>query len=232
MIPVGIKIEGDLRQIMAAHVDDAAVAVTKGIGTATDGMKNDLRAQVTSAGLGTRLANTWRGNRYPSRAGVNSLSAAGFVFSRAPDIVDAFNRGTPIRSKDGFFFAIPTAAAGGFGAGRIAPAINEKRAKERLTPGGWERRTGIRLRFVYRRGAPSLLVADNVRIGAGGAAMPLRKAKNANSKRVRTGATTTVIFILVPQVSLRKRLDIERAAQNWTSRLPSLIVNSWPEARR
>lgn len=54
-----------------------------------------------------------------------------------------------IRSKQGLFLAIPTATVGRFGDGR-----------RKIMPGSWERIHGMRLRFVYRRGAPSLLVAD------------------------------------------------------------------------
>jgi len=232
MIPLGITIQGDLRQIMVAETADAARAVTSGIGAATDGLKGELRQQVVGAGLGQKLANTWRGDKYPGRAGVTSLRAAGFVYSNAPDIADAFNRGVPIRSPNGFFLAIPTAAAGGYGVSRVAPAINERRGKERLTPGGWERRTGIRLRFVYRRGRPSLLVADNVRLNGSGVAVKMRALKTERPGKIRKGATTTVIFILVPQVNLGKRFDIDGAASRWAGRLPDLIVRSWPEVKR
>ena len=71
----------------------------------------------------------------------------------------AFAYGALIRSRNGLFLAIPTEAAGRLGDGR-----------KRITPGGWERRTGLRLRFVYRRGAPSLLVADNARLTSRGRA--------------------------------------------------------------
>lgn len=226
MLPVGITLQGDLRQIMAEETEDAAAAVTRGIGSATDGLKDELRQQVVGAGLGQRLANTWRGDKYPSRSGVTSLRAAGLVYSNAPDIAHAFNSGTPIRSKDGFFLAIPTAAAGARGMRR------DGTGREKITPGGWERRTGLRLRFVYRRGAPSLLVADNVRIGRTGLAKPNTVTRKGNKATRLTGRTTTVIFVLVPQVSLRKRLDIDGAVQRWTSRLPELIVNSWPERKR
>jgi hypothetical protein len=35
------------------------------------------------------------------------------------------------------------------------------------------------------------------------------------------------MFILVPQVSLRKRLDVNAAAERWASALPELIVRNW-----
>ncbi|QJP17662.1 hypothetical protein G3545_14115 [Starkeya sp. ORNL1] len=209
---------------MAEELAATEQAVTKGIRVATEGLKGDLRAQVTSAGLGQRLANTWRSEVYP-RADV-SLRAAGLVFSRAPDIVSVFNSGVPIKSPNGFFLAIPTAAAGAKGLKRDGSGT------ERLTPGGWERRTGLRLRFVYRRGRPSLLVADNVRVnGRGVAAANITNRKGVKSTRL-AGRTTTVIFILVPQVRLGKRFDVEGAADRWRSRLPDLIVNSWPARRK
>ena len=74
------------------------------------GAQGGLASQVTGAGLGQRLANTIRANRYP-RSG-ESINAASLVFSRAPKIVDAFDRGALIRSKHGFYLAIPTAEAG------------------------------------------------------------------------------------------------------------------------
>lgn len=225
MIPgVGVTIEGDLRQIMAEELADTEFAVTKGIRTASDGLKGDLRAQVTSAGLGSRLANTWRSEVYPRAQ--TSLRAAGLVFSRAPDIVSAFNSGVPIRSPNGFFLAIPTAAAGASGLKR------DGTGKERLTPGGWERRTGLRLRFIYRRGRPSLLVADNVRVTARGIAAPNTANRKGGKATRLAGRTTTVIFILVPQVRLGKRFDVEGAAEKWRSRLPNLIVDSFPARRK
>lgn len=184
-------------------------AVTAGMRQAGDGLKTSLRDDVVSAGLGERLARTWRGTTYP-QAG-ESLEAAAFVWSRAPKLIDAFDRGVTIRSSRGFFLAVPTAAAGAVGRTATGKAA-------RITPGGWERRTGMRLRFVYRRGRPSLLVAENVRLTGKGVAAPNRR---------RTGQASAVIFVLVPQVSLRKRFDIGRAGTVWAARVPALIARNW-----
>ena len=67
-------------------------------------------AQITGAGLGRRLANSIRNQTFP-RAG-ESLDAAALVWSKAPVIVGAHDTGPLIRSKDGFYLAIPTEAAG------------------------------------------------------------------------------------------------------------------------
>lgn len=153
----------DLGKVLAGSEKAVERAVTAGMRQASDSLKASLRQDVVSAGLGDRLARMWRGTTYP-QAG-DSLEAAAFVWSRAPKLVDAFDRGAVIRSTRGFWLAIPTPAAGAAGrtsAGRPA----------RITPGGWERRTGLRLRFVYRRGRPSLLVAENVRVTSKGVAAP------------------------------------------------------------
>lgn len=199
----------DLGKALAGAEQAIESAVTSGMRDATTGLKEALRQDVVSSGLGERLSRTWRGKTYPETG--SSMEAAAFVWSKAPKLIDAFDRGVVIRSKNGFWLAIPTAAAGSTGVGANGRSV-------RITPGGWERRTGMRLRFVYRRGQPSLLVADNARINTKGRAAPNRR---------KTGQATAVIFLLVPQVSLRKRLDIDAAARTWAGRAPSLIARHW-----
>ena len=204
-------ISGDLRKIMAEEVKAAEDAVTAGMRQAADGLKAELRRQVTEAGMGQRLANTWRAELYPK--GRKSIKAAGFVFTKAPTIIRAFDQGAVIKSKHGFWLAIPTDAAGKGARGK------------RMTPGLWEQMHGAWLRFIYRRGAPSLLVADNMRARTGkrggfahGSASALRTGR---------GLATVVMFILVPQVNLKKRLDVDAAAERWASALPDMIVRNW-----
>ena len=204
---------GNLDQMLADEVRIAEQAVTHSIREATDGLKTELRSQITSAGLGQRLANTWRGDVYPK--GQMSIKAAGLVYSRAPVIVGAHDQGATIRSKDGFWLAIPLPAAGKGPRGK------------RMTPGLWEKLRGQRLRFIYRRGKPSLLVADNFRAKTGkrgGFA-----AASASAQKSGRGLTTVPIFLLVPQAQLRKKFDIASAAQRWQDRLMVLVTQSWPE---
>jgi hypothetical protein len=150
----------DLSKALAETEKDIERAVTSGMRDATDGLKQDLREDIVGAGLGERLSRTWRGKTFPEVG--ESAEAAAYVWSRAPKIVDAFDRGVVIRrdsSKNnwrGLFLAIPTAAAGKSGRSAVG-------SREKITPGGWQRRTGLKLRFVYRRGRPSLLVADDAR---------------------------------------------------------------------
>jgi Family of unknown function (DUF6441) len=161
-----------------------------------------------------RLANTWRGEVYPK--GQQSIGAAGYVWSKAPGIVRLYAEGALIRSKQGLFLAIPTPAAGRFGD-----------ARRKITPGAWERIHGLRLRFVYRRGRPSLLVADNARLTKRGRAVAnIGRSRGAVFTRL-SGRTTIPLFILVPQVTVRRRLDVDGAVQKWIAALPHVVVRHW-----
>jgi hypothetical protein len=155
-----LDITPDLVAAMAAEVKAGEKAVTAAMREAGTGLKTAWRGQITGAGLGRRLANSIRSQTYP-KAG-ESLNAAALVWSKAPVIVGAHDTGPLIRSKNGFWLAIPTEAAG----------RGLRGAK--LTPGEWERRRGLRLRFVYRRRGPSLLVAEgrlNTERSGGGVAL-------------------------------------------------------------
>ncbi len=213
----------DLGTALAETEKDIERAVTSGMRDAADGLKQDLRENVVAAGLGERLSRTWRGKTFPEVG--ESAEAAAYVWSRAPKIVDAFDRGVVIRRDSlknnwrGLFLAIPTAAAGKSGRSAVG-------SREKITPEGWQRRTGLKLRFVYRRGRPSLLVADDARITTRGLAARNRR----KTGKSQTNLASVIVFILVPQVALKKRLDVESAAKRQAARVPSLIARHWPQS--
>jgi hypothetical protein len=204
-----ITISPNLAAIMAAEIKAGEKAVTAAMRAAGAQLKSDWRGQITQAGLGRRLGNSIRSETYPKVG--ESLDAAALVWSKAPVIIGAHDTGPLIRSKNGFWLAIPTEAAGkGARGGRI-------------TPGEWERRRGLRLRFVYRRRGPSLLVAEG-RLNTKGSAV-------ASKSKTGRGVTTVPIFLLVPQVKLRKRLDLARDAKAAQERIPGTIVANWLEGK-
>ena len=206
---LGFDISPDLIAAMAAEIKAGEKAVSAAMREAGTDLKTAWRVQITQAGLGRRLSNSIRSQTYP-RSG-ESLKAAALVWSKAPVIIEAHDTGPLIRSKDGFWLAIPTPAAGrGLRGGRI-------------TPGEWERRTGLRLRFVYRRRGPSLLVAEG-RLNTKGRAV-------ASRSKTGRGVATVPIFLLVPQVKLRKRLDLARDAERAVDSVPGLIVANWVEGK-
>jgi hypothetical protein len=40
---------------------------------------------------------------------------------------------------------------------------------------------------------------------------------------------TVVMFVLVTQVRLRKRLDVDATARRWHGQLPRLVLEAWPQ---
>jgi Family of unknown function (DUF6441) len=195
---------------MQAELRDIERAVAAGTRDAGRGLKTELRRQVVSAGLGQRLANSWRDKQYPNQ----KLDAASLIYTKAPQIVRAFDEGAIIRSRRGRFLSIPTenAPRKGTDGKRISPSTFPE---HRFRP----------LRFVPRPTGPSLLVVDGMRASFSRQTGQLRGFRRATDRARRSGQglTTVVMFLLVPQVKLRKRLDVARAAERWSGQLPALI---------
>jgi hypothetical protein len=185
-------------------------AVATGTRNAGRGLKTELRRQVASAGLGQRLANSWRDRHYPNQ----KLDAASLVYTKAPQIIRAFDEGVVIRSRRGRFLPVPTenAPRKGTDGRRISPSTFPE---HRFGP----------LRFVPRPTGPSLLVVDGLRASFSRKSGDLRGFRRATDRARQSGqgVTTVVMFLLVPQVKLPKRLDVARAAEHWASQLPALI---------
>lgn len=202
-----LDITPDLVALMQAEITAGEKAVSTAMREAGAGLKSAWRSQITGAGLGTRLGNSIRLAHFPKSS--NSLNAAALVWSNAPVIISAHDTGPLIRSKDGFWLAIPTPAAG------------KSTKGGRITPGEWERRTGLRLRFIYRRKGPSLLVAEG-RLNSKGRTV-------ASRSKTGRGLTTVPIFLLVPQVKLRKRLDLARDAERAVDGATTSVVQFWAD---
>ena len=209
-----LAIDPDIVALLAAEVVAGERAVTTAMREAGTGLKSAWRAQITGAGLGTRLANSIRSASFPKSG--ESLNAAALVWSNAPVIIGAHDTGPLIRSKNGFWLAIPTPAAG-------KSTRGGRRGSASTTPGEWERRTGLRLRFIYRRRGPSLLVAEG-RLNTKGRAV-------ASKSKTGRGVVTAPIFLLVSQVKLPKRLDLARDAERAANCVPGLIVANWVAGR-
>jgi hypothetical protein len=220
---LSLDITPDLVAVMAAEIKAGEKAVSAAMREAGTDLKSAWRGQIGQAGLRRRLANSIQSQTYP-KAG-ESLKAAALVWSKAPVIIGAHDTGPLIRSKGGFWLAIPLPAAG------------KSLRGGRITPGEWERRRGLRLRFVYRRTGPSLLVAEG-RLNTKGQAVVSRsktgRGKGSSVRKRSSGAfaaKNAPIFLLVPQVKLPKRLDLARDADRALDLVPGLIVANWVEGR-
>jgi Family of unknown function (DUF6441) len=199
-----------LQADMQAELRNLEQAVAIGTRDAGRGLKTELRRQVAGAGLGQRLANSWRDRHYLNQ----KLDAASLVYTKAQQIIRAFDEGAVVRSKRGRFLAIATENAPRRGTdGR------------RISPGTFPEHRFGPLRFVPRSNGPSLLIVDGLRASFSRQTGELRGFRRATERARRSGQglTTVVMFLLVPQVKLRKRLDVARAAEHWSAQLPALI---------
>jgi Family of unknown function (DUF6441) len=207
---LGARVPRSVQVDMETELRDLGRAVAAGMKSAGQSLKTEIHRQVASAGLGQRLANSWRDRHYPNR----KLDAASLVYTKAPQIIRAFDEGAVIRSRRGRFLAIPTenAPKKGTDGKRISPSTFPE---PRFGP----------LRFVPRLNGPSLLVVDGLRASFSRQAGELRGFRRATNRARQSGQglTTVVMFLLVPQVKLRKRLDVARAAEHWSAQLLALI---------
>lgn len=215
-------LSGNLEKMMAEELEDAEWAVTDGVREAAEDMVFELRADVIAGGLGARLSKSWRVSHYPK--GQRSLGAASVVQTKAPKLVRAFDEGAVIKSKDGFWLAIPTDAAPKRGKGR-----------KRLTPSNFPEATYGPLRFVYNKKRPNMayLVVDNQRERQGKRkGYALSKSKRA--LKTGYGLSTVIMFTLVPQVRLKRRLNVEPIASRATRNMAKHISQSFKsrDARR
>lgn len=204
------RVIGDLSKQMKQEIHAGERAVTESVHATGVKIKEKWRGEIRSAGLGRKVALSIREKTYP--VGGVSFDAASLIWTKAPKALAAHTQGVTIRSKKGLYLAIPTPAAGrdyrGF----------------RLTPKKWERERGIKLRFIYRQGKPGLLVADDARLTKAGGARANRRKRRKDG--ILTGALTVPIFILVPQVRLRKRLDLDGLLAE-ASGTPEAAVARW-----
>lgn len=205
---ITLNVSPSVAGFMSREIANGEKAVTTSLKQAGEKLKTDWRAEIVRAGLGLRLSRSIRNKTFPGSG--QSINATALVWSNAPTIISAFNQGSTIRSKSGSWLAIPTEAAGKGARGA------------RITPEQFERKTGLRLRFIFRRRQASLLVAEG----------RVSKRGNVAASRSKTGrgVQTVPVFILVPQIKLRKRLDLGRSAELVQSGIPSAIVRNWVES--
>lgn len=200
----------DLKAALDDARDDVKQHNTSAMLQATDALKKDLRDQVTGAGLGGRLANTWRSKNYPP-SGV-AMNPAGLVISKAPKLIDAFDSGPTIVPVNGQrYLAIPT--------DNVPPKAGGRGGARKMTPLDVE--VAFNQDLIIRKARTgNLLAFVNVVKARNG-----RGYRRATKGRVAAGrqAELILMFVLVRSVTLQKRLDIQAAADRGGARLASLL---------
>lgn len=194
---------------LAEGLSDVARPVTRAMRETVAGLKDELREQVRASGLGARLANTWRGDTYPKSG--DALNPAGYLYSKAPAIVDSFERGATIRPLGGKrYLWVPT---------DLAPPQRGRGARRKMEPA--EVAALYDQDFTFIRSKRGQLLAC-VKVIAASTARGFRRA---NAKRLGAARTTKLVpmFTLLPAVSLGKRLDFHGATDRWAGRYADLV---------
>ena len=175
-------------------------AVTGAMRDATNTLKLALRAEAEAAGLGSRLAYTWRARIYPDKG--SSITPTGFIWSKAPRIVQFFDSGNAVVPINGHrYLAIPTVTA---------RAITGKKGA---------RLTVAQVEAKLRR--PIIVIP-----GKNGHLLGLFD-QSLNTKGVRKrGAKKrdlVLLYTFVPTVPGQKRLDVPAQVDRVAPTIPGLI---------
>jgi hypothetical protein len=207
---LAVKLGRSLQVDMTAELRDIERAVATGTRAAGRGLKTEFRRQVSSVGLGQRLANSWRDRQLPEPE--TRRREPGLHQGVADHPCFRPGRGDPEQAR---------ALSCDPDRERTEEGTDGRRIKPSTFP---EHRLGP-LRFVPRPSGPSLLVVDGLRASFSRQTGQLRGFRRATDRVRRSGQglTTVVMFLLVPQVKLPKRLDVARAAERWSTQLPALI---------
>ena len=191
-------------------------AATEGISMGMRRSGRDLGARLrraTGRSLGARMAKLWRFNYYRNKG----WDAASLVYSKAPHIIEG-HMGSTIKPRKGRFLAIPT------------ENVPKGRFGRRITPKKWPTRTYGPLQFVAaRNGRPAMLVATGLTYSQKRQRFYKSRSKKA---KMGVGTSTVVMFFLVPQVKLRRRLNIKRYIESAKGKLQNNIVEGIIEAQR
>lgn len=219
-------IGGSLVAQMALIEGDIARDITGIMKEEVDALKLELREQVTSAGLGARLAKTWRSNVYP-KAG-RSLNPAGYVWSAAPEIVSSYIDGATIRPVNGGkWLWIPSKAVPRRRrAGNYASSLGKRSRGTAMTPEEVELHFNAEFDVVIEggKGFAFIDVVSGVSRGYREATAGRLKGRRGMAPRK---AKPVLMFTLVKAVKKPRLLEIEGPARRASARIASRLAARW-----
>jgi hypothetical protein len=200
---------GNLEAMLAEELNLAQNAVSSGMTELARDFKEELAADVVRGGLGRKVSRSWRANTYPEHT--VSMSAAAVVHTKAPKLVDAFDHGREIRSKNKKWIAVPTMWAPKRGVGR-----------KRISPSNFPEARYGPLKFIYRDKGPSLLVVEDqrtVKSKRGGFAL----SRNKRALKSKKSLSIVPMFYLFKKTRLKKRLNVASISEKYNRRLGRYI---------
>lgn len=217
MTDVKLALVGNLQKTLEAERAAVARGIRGGMEALTDLGKTRLRQQVTRAGLGDRLAKTWRNRVYPPGR-VQTFEPAGAIWSNAPHIVRAFSEGSPVRSRElGGWLAIPT---------DLAPVSRKRGARrKRMSMSDFLDEFGTDSLRVF--GAPGK--GNRVLYAVADKGFARGRGKRGGSRQARARkrgparSQPLLMYVLMKQVRLRQSLNVDSVERGLARLAPDYI---------
>lgn len=207
-----VTITGSFTKALDEVTDETAKALTRATERTARQIRDDLRGAIQAAGLG----NLGRALDYAGYPGNQrfSLRPAADVFVRGKEpsakkwdgIIHAFANGATIKSRNGWL-AIPTKNCP---KGRRGRYLSPNEVAERFGP----------LQTVAK-GKSILLFADVV----AGKSSGYRRNTSIRASQGRIGKLV-LMFVLVKDATVTKRLDIDSVVRRWETRFQGVIENA------
>ncbi len=231
---------GDLEKEMKAELRAAERASFKTLKETGTDLVEDMRSQWRASGHDKSLAGSWRLRMYPNGP---SLRGTAFVYTRAPQIMRGHNDGSLIRTVNGGrFLAIPTGFNHKRGyRGRMQMLLSPQqmaKMKDWTFVRPFKAGASAGLLWFVRVTEAAVKSRGVVRRQAYAAGMKLlgsgrvRRTENIlNGLQMDGGGVAperaVPMFLLLPQVKLRKVLDFIGAARKRQAELPSRLAANW-----
>ena len=202
---LGLALQGKLQSSIDSRLKEIEGAYWRAMDRVVEAGKGRLRQDIIGGGFqnANALSKTWRGNTYPKSK--DSLEVAGWIYTRASLIIDAFSAATVIKVRgNAQFLAIPQGPAKA-----IVRRLQKQKKKGLIGRNAWGRfekddsyveqvaaALGVELVPIIApdRQTGVLIAASRTTLTPTG-----REAKNQNR-------AATVLFSLTKTATLKKRI--------------------------
>lgn len=215
-----------LSQQMAAVEAELAGDATAIMREETIALKGEYRDQISSAGLGTKLARTWQSDVYPK--GEQSINPAGYIYSKAPAIVQSYIDGATIRPINGAKWLwmpsknVPPRRRGS----NYASSLGRRSPGTKMTPEEVELHFNAELDVAIEGGKGFAFI--DVVSGLSGGYRQATKGRVAGRRGIAPRkAKPVLMFTLVRSVKKPRLLDLDGPAQRAADRIARRLQAKW-----
>jgi Family of unknown function (DUF6441) len=193
--------QGRLQRVTDARLGVLKKAATSAMNGVVKHAVTDLRADIAGGGFQRQtLTKTWHAQKQPG--GQDALDPAAFIWNKAGPIIDAFANGITIHVNGAQFLAIPEGPAKG-----IIKSLNVASLRSR-EGGQFAKEDNPVARVAAALGVELVAKIDQARgEGVLVAANPVRLTPKTGKLAKRQDGSNTVLFVLVKQATLRKRIQ-------------------------